>query len=162
MLLRDFCSVETGREMADQNWRRGNGLPALLEPGVVMGHAKGQGKARNGPGEIPARNNMRLMKLGEKGFFYHSNESKAIVGIVEVCKLAHRDSTGDVDTWACVDIRALMEVPKPVTLDDIKLDKRLKEMVLVKNSRLSVQPVTPEEWKIICDLGGVKTPPRLT
>ena len=109
-----------------------------------------------------ARNNMRLMKLGDKGFFYHSNESRAIIGIVEVCKPAHKDSTSEVDTWECVDIRALIDVPKPVSLDDIKLDERLKEMVLVKNSRLSVQPVTAEEWKVICDLGGVKTPPRLT
>jgi predicted RNA-binding protein with PUA-like domain len=136
------------------------------EPGVWswdMQKAKGKtGEEWTGVRNYQARNNMRLMKFGEKGFFYHSNESKAIVGIVEVCKLAHRDSTADVDAWDCVDIRALMEVPKPVTLDDIKLDKRLKEMVLVKNSRLSVQPVTADEWKIICDLGGVKTPPRLT
>jgi predicted RNA-binding protein with PUA-like domain len=102
------------------------------------------------------------MKLGDKGFFYHSNEDKAIVGIVEVCKLAHRDSTADADTWECVDIRALVDVPQPVSLDDIKQDKRLSGMVLVKNSRLSVQPVTTEEWKMICDLGGIKTPPRLT
>ena len=84
------------------------------------------------------------------------------MGIVEVCKLAHKDSTADVDTWECVDIRALVDVPTAVSLDEIKQDKRLKDMVLVKNSRLSVQPVTTEEWKIICDLGGVKAPPRLT
>ncbi len=136
------------------------------EPGVWswdMQKAKGKtGEEWTGVRNYQARNNMRLMKLGEKGFFYHSNEARAIVGIVEVCKLAHKDSTADVDTWECVDIRALIDVPKPVSLDDIKLDKRLKEMVLVKNSRLSVQPVTAEEWKIICDAGGVKTPPRLT
>ena len=128
-----------------------------------MQKAKGTaGEEWTGVRNYQARNNMRLMKLGDKGFFYHSNEDKAIVGIVEVCKLAHRDSTADADTWDCVDIRALVDVTQPVSLDDIKQDKRLSGMVLVKNSRLSVQPVTTEEWKMICDLGGVKTPPRLT
>jgi predicted RNA-binding protein with PUA-like domain len=108
-----------------------------------------------------ARNNMRAMKLGERGFFYHSNDGKAVVGIVEVCKLVHKDSTAKEDAWECVDIRAVADVPRPVALDEIKLDKRLKEMVLVKNSRLSVQPVTAEEWKIVCDLGGVKFPPKM-
>jgi predicted RNA-binding protein with PUA-like domain len=108
-----------------------------------------------------ARNNMRVMKLGDKGFFYHSNAGKDIVGIAEVCATAHPDSsTADVK-WDCVDIRAVVDLPKPVSLDAIKADGRLKDMVLVKNSRLSVQPVTPEEWTIICDLGGLKLPPRL-
>jgi predicted RNA-binding protein with PUA-like domain len=124
-----------------------------------MMKAKGAaGEEWTGIRNYQARNNMRLMKLGDKGFFYHSNDSKAIVGIVEVRKLAHRDSTADVDTWECVDIKAVMDVPKPVNLNTIKADARLREMVLVKNSRLSVQPVTAEEWKIICTLGGVKTP----
>jgi len=96
------------------------------------------------------------MKLGDKGFFYHSGESKAIVGIVEVAKLAHPDSTAKEGNWECVDIRALEDVPTPVTLVQCKADKRLKDMVLVKNSRLSVQPVSAEEWKIVCSLGGVK------
>ena len=87
---------------------------------------------------------MRAMKLGDRGFFYHSNDGKAVVGIVEVCRLAHRDSTSEVDTWDCVDIRAVADVPMPVTLDAIKLDPKLKDMVLVKNSRLSVQPVTAD------------------
>ena len=122
-----------------------------------MMKAKGKvGEEWTGVRNYQARNNMRLMKLGDKGFFYHSNETKSIVGIVEVAKLAHRDSTSDVDTWDCVDIRAVVDVPKPVSLETIKKDARLKEMVLVKNSRLSVQPVTPEEWKIVCALGGVK------
>ena len=103
-----------------------------------------------------ARNNMRAMAKGDLGFFYHSNESREIVGIVEVCKPAHKDSTSEVDTWECVDIRAVERLPKPVTLDAIKADARLKDMVLVKNSRLSVQPVTPEEWTHICKLGGLK------
>ena len=103
-----------------------------------------------------ARNNMRAMKLGDQGFFYHSNDGRAIVGIVEVCKLAHKDSTAKEDAWECVDIRAVKDVPRPVSLDEIKNDPKLTDMVLVKNSRLSVQPVTPEEWKHICKLGGVK------
>lgn len=122
-----------------------------------MMKAKGvAGEEWTGVRNYQARNNMRLMKLGDKGFFYHSNEGKAVVGIVEVCKLAHRDSTADVDTWECVDIRALADVPKPVSLDVIKVDPALKDMVLVKNSRLSVQPVTVEEWKHICKMGGAK------
>ncbi|RPH74156.1 MAG: EVE domain-containing protein [Hyphomicrobiales bacterium] len=122
-----------------------------------------QQKAKGAAGEewtgvrnYQARNNMRAMKLGDRGFFYHSNDGKAVVGIVEVCRLAHRDSTSDVDTWDCVDIRAVADVPMPVTLDAIKLDPKLKDMVLVKNSRLSVQPVTSDEFKHICRLGGVK------
>ena len=100
-----------------------------------------------------AKQNLMKMRKGERAFFYHSVEEKRIVGIVEVCKPAHKDSTSEVDTWECVDIRALIDVPKPVSLDDIKLDERLKEMVLVKNSRLSVQPVTQMEYQIVCRLG---------
>jgi predicted RNA-binding protein with PUA-like domain len=122
-----------------------------------MMKAKGQaGEEWTGIRNYQARNNMRAMKLGDKGFFYHSGDGREIVGIVEVCKLIHKDSTAKEDAWECVDIRALMEVPKPVSLDMIKADRRLAEMVLVKNSRLSVQPVMAPEWKIVCDLGGVK------
>ena len=112
-----------------------------------MQKAKGKiGEEWTGVRNYQARNNMRAMKLGDKGFFYHSNEGKAVAGIVEVCKLAHKDSTAQEDTWECVDIRAVADVADP----------RLKDRVLVKNSRLSEQPVTPEEWKIVCGLGGVK------
>jgi predicted RNA-binding protein with PUA-like domain len=99
---------------------------------------------------------MRSMKIGDMGFFYHSNEGREVVGIVEVCKLAHRDSTSDVDAWECVDIRAVADVPRHVTLDEIKADPKLKGMVLVTNSRLSVQPVSETEFKHICKLGGAK------
>jgi predicted RNA-binding protein with PUA-like domain len=119
--------------------------------------AKGaEGEEWTGIRNYQARNNMRAMQLGDKGFFYHSNDGRAIVGIVEVCKLAHKDSTAKEDAWECVDIRAVADVPRHVTLDAIKIDPKLKDMVLVKNSRLSVQPVTPEEWSYICKLGGVK------
>lgn len=130
------------------------------EPDVFsweMLEAKGAaGEEWSGIRNYQARNNMRLMKLGDKGFFYYSNEGKAIVGVVEVCKLAHKDSTADAGTWECVDIRVVEKMPKPVSLDTIKADPKLSEMVLVKNSRLSVQPVTAEEWKHICKLGGLK------
>jgi len=115
-----------------------------------------KGEEWTGVRNYQARNNMRAMKLGDQGFFYHSGETKEIVGIVEVVKLAHKDSTAKEDAWDCVDIKAVKDVPKPVTLDAVKGDKRLAKMVLVNNSRLSVQPVTDEEWKIICALGGVK------
>ncbi len=130
------------------------------EPDVwswTMQKAKGvKGEEWTGVRNYQARNNMRLMKLGDRGFFYHSNDGKAVVGIVEVCKLAHRDSTAKEGDWDCVDIRALQDVPNAVTLDTIKADARLKAMVLVNNSRLSVQPVTADEWRIICVLGGVR------
>lgn len=135
------------------------------EPDVFswdMLKAKGKdGEEWTGVRNYQARNNMRAMVLGDKGFFYHSNAGKDIVGIVEVCKLAHPDSSTDDVRWECVDIRALVDVPKPMTLDDIKKVKELKDMVLVANSRLSVQPVKPEEWRKICELGGMKLPPRL-
>ena len=100
-----------------------------------------------------ARNNMRLMQIGDWALFYHSNIGKEIVGIVEVISAIHPDSTTDDLRWDCVDVRAVRALGKPVTLEQIKSDPRLANMVLVKNSRLSVQPVTPEEWQIVCALG---------
>ncbi|SPH23504.1 hypothetical protein DEA8626_02568 [Defluviimonas aquaemixtae] len=118
--------------------------------------AKGDaGEEWNGVRNYQARNNMRAMKIGDRGFFYHSNVGKEIVGIVEVCAESHPDSTTDDPRWDCVDIRAVKPFPRPVTLDEIKSDPRLTEMVLVKNTRLSVQPVTESEWKIVCELGGL-------
>ena len=118
--------------------------------------AKGDtGEEWDGVRNYQARNFMREMKVGDRGFFYHSQTEKAVVGIVEVMNGAHPDSTTDDERWECVDIKAVKPVERPVTLDMIKEDPRLAEMVLVKNSRLSVQPVTAEEWKIVCDLAGV-------
>ena len=118
--------------------------------------AKGEdGEEWNGVRNYQARNNMRAMKIGDRGFFYHSNIGKAVVGVVEVCALSHPDSTTDDPRWDCVDIKAVEPLKRPVTLDEIKADPRLAEMVLVKNSRLSVQPVTEAEWKIIRELGGL-------
>ena len=120
--------------------------------------AKGdEGEEWDGVRNYQARNFMREMAVGDLGFFYHSQTEKAVVGIVEVCSAAHPDSTTDDDRWECVDIRAVRPFRTSVTLDDIKADERLSDMVLVRNSRLSVQPVTAEEWKIVCELG--KTDP---
>jgi predicted RNA-binding protein with PUA-like domain len=102
-----------------------------------------------------ARNNMRAMQIGDQGFFYHSQEGLEVVGIVEVCGLAHPDSTTDDQRWECVDVRAVKELPKPVSLNDIKSNPKLSGMVLVNNSRLSVQPVRDEEWAEVCRMGGL-------
>lgn len=102
-----------------------------------------------------ARNNMRAMQLGDLGFFYHSNIGKEIVGIVEVSALAHHDSTTDDPRWDCVDIRAVRPLSQPVSLATAKADPRLANMALVTTARLSVQPVTDDEWRIICEMGGV-------
>ena len=117
--------------------------------------AKGdQGEEWDGVRNYQARNYMREMKVGDLGFFYHSQSDKAVVGIVEVIAEAHPDSTTDDPRWECVDLKAVAAMPKPVTISECKSDPRLSEMVLVKNSRLSVQPVTKEEWAIVCGLGG--------
>jgi predicted RNA-binding protein with PUA-like domain len=105
---------------------------------------------------------MRAMKLGDKGFFYHSNTGKNIVGIVEVIKTVHPDSSTDDPRWECVDVRAITDMPKPISIDDVKTVKDLSKMVLINNSRLSVQPVTEQEWKVICEMGGLKLPPRMS
>jgi predicted RNA-binding protein with PUA-like domain len=119
--------------------------------------AKGaKGEEWTGIRNYQARNNMRKMVIGDRGFFYHSNIGKAVVGIAEVCALAHPDSTAEIPAWECVDIRAVKALPRHITLDEIKTVKALSEMILVKNSRLSVQPVLDTEWKLICDLGGLK------
>jgi len=117
--------------------------------------AKGDaGEEWDGVRNYQARNNMREMKLGDLGLFYHSVNEKRIVGIVEVCAEAHPDSTTDDDRWECVDVKAVRPLANPVTLDMCKEDPRLKDMVLVNNSRLSVQPVSATEWGIILELAG--------
>lgn len=119
--------------------------------------AKGAaGEEWDGVRNYLARNNMREMKVGDRGFFYHSNIGKEIVGIAEVCAEAHHDSTTEDPRWDCVDIRAVTPLARPVTLAEVKADPRLTEMSLVTSMRLSVQPVTEEEWRILCALGGVE------
>lgn len=118
--------------------------------------AKGDaGEEWDGVRNYQARNNMRLMKRGDQAFYYHSRTGLEIVGICEVSAESHPDSTTDDDRWDCVDVKAVKPLPKPVSLETIKRDDRLGEMVLVNNSRLSVQPVSDDEWQIICALGGL-------
>ncbi|MEM6357304.1 MAG: EVE domain-containing protein [Pseudomonadota bacterium] len=115
--------------------------------------AKGEaGEEWDGVRNYQARNNMREMKLGDLGFFYHSVNEKRIVGIVEVCKEIHPDSTTDDARWECVDIKAVSPVPRPVTLAEIKAEEKLADFALVKQSRLSVVPVAANEWQLICKM----------
>ncbi|MBY8916045.1 EVE domain-containing protein [Nitratireductor rhodophyticola] len=118
-----------------------------------------KGEQWDGVRNYQARNNMREMKLGDLGFFYHSVKETSVVGIVEVCALAHPDTTTDDPRWECVDIRAVKDIPRPVTLAEIKANPALSEMILVNNSRLSVQPVRPDEWAEICRMGGLDKAP---
>lgn len=109
----------------------------------------------NGVRNHMAKQNLMAMRLGDQAFFYHSNEGKEIVGIVEVTKLYYPDPTDASGKFGMVDVRAVKPVPKPVTLAHIKAEPRLKDMVLVNNSRLSVQPVTDAEWALILAMGGL-------
>lgn len=119
-----------------------------------MKAAGAKGTEWTGVRNYQARNNMRAMALGDRGFFYHSNEGLAVVGIVEVSALAHPDLTADNPTWECVDIRAVADMPQAVSLADVKANPKLAGMALVANSRLSVQPVTEAEWAEVCRMGG--------
>lgn len=101
-----------------------------------------------------ARNNLKAMKKGDELFFYHSNEGVEIVGIAKVAKEHYPDPTADDDTWVVVDLKPVRKLKKSVTLQQVKADKRLADMALIKLSRLSVQPVTEEEWNIILELAG--------
>jgi predicted RNA-binding protein with PUA-like domain len=110
------------------------------------------GEQWDGVRNYQARNMMREMRTGDRGFFYHSQSAREIVGVVEVIAEAHPDSTTDDARWECVDIKALHPLPRPVTLAECKADPRLAGMVLVNNTRLSVQPVAEDEWRVILDL----------
>ena len=101
-----------------------------------------------------AKRNLRGMKKGDRAFFYHTGEERRIAGIVEVIRESYPDPTDSTGKFLAVDVKALKPMPKPVTLADIKAEKKLKDMAVVKYSRLSVQPVTPEEWQIVCRMGG--------
>ncbi|MET4103006.1 putative RNA-binding protein with PUA-like domain [Roseovarius sp. MBR-78] len=113
------------------------------------------GEEWDGVRNYQARNFMREMAVGDRGFFYHSQKEKAVVGMVEVIKEAHPDSTAGDPRWDCVDIRALEAAPTPVTLAAIKADPRLSDMALVRRARLSVQPVSEDEWRIVCGMAGL-------
>lgn len=101
-----------------------------------------------------ARNNLKAMKKGDLAFFYHSNEGVEIVGIAEIVKEAYQDPTTEDKAWVAVDVKPFQSLKNPVTLAQVKADKRLAGMALIKLSRLSVQPVTEKEWKIVLELAG--------
>jgi predicted RNA-binding protein with PUA-like domain len=120
--------------------------------------AKGaKGESWTGVRNHQAKLNLMKMKKGDRALFYHSNVGKEVVGIMEVIREAYRDPTAKPgDPWVVVDVKAVQPLPKPVTIDDVKKEPKLKAMVLINNTRLSVQPVTADEWKTICKMGGLK------
>jgi predicted RNA-binding protein with PUA-like domain len=115
-----------------------------------------KGTAWTGVRNHTAKQNLEQMKKGDRAFFYHSGEGKDVVGIVEVVREHYPDPTDKSGAFVVVDVKAVEAVPKPVTLAAIKAEPKLKDMALVKYSRLSVQPVTAEEWKHVCKMGGMK------
>ena len=115
-----------------------------------------KGEAWTGVRNFTARRHLKEMKKGEHAFFYHTGDEKQVVGIVEVIKQAYPDPTDEKGVFVCVDIKAVEPLPTPVTLAQVKADPKLKEMVLARQPRLSVQPVTADEWKTVCRMGGLK------
>jgi predicted RNA-binding protein with PUA-like domain len=115
-----------------------------------------KGETWSGVRNFTARRHLKETKKGDQAFFYHTGDEKQIVGIVEVIREAYPDPTDPKGVFVAVDVRAVKPLPKPVTLAAIKAEPRLKDMALAKYPRLSVQPVTPQEWKIVCRMGGLK------
>jgi predicted RNA-binding protein with PUA-like domain len=120
--------------------------------------AKGaKGEVWSGIRNHQAKLNLMKMKKGDRAFFYHSNVGKEIVGIIEIIGEAHPDPTAKAgEPWVVVEVRAIAPLPKPISIDVIKTEPKLRAMILINNTRLSVQPVSPEEWKIVCKMGGLK------
>ena len=129
------------------------------EPGTwswqQQAEAGAKGTPWNGVRNHSAKLHLMAMKNGERGFFYHSGEDKAVVGIVEVIKEYYPDDTDESGRFGMVDLKAVKPFRKPVSLEAIKAEPKLKDMALVNNSRLSVQPVSDAEWTLICNMGGV-------
>lgn len=118
--------------------------------------ARGEaGEPWDGVRNHQARNNMREMAVGDRGLFYHSQTERACVGLVEVAATAHPDPTDDTGTWECVDLRALAPLPRPVRLAEIRARADLADIPLLRQSRLSVQPVDETAWRAICEMGGI-------
>jgi predicted RNA-binding protein with PUA-like domain len=119
--------------------------------------AGAKGEAWSGVRNHQAKLNLTKMKKGDRALFYHSNIGKEMVGIVEVIREAYPDPTAKAgEPWVVVDVKAVEALPKPVTIDAVKAESKLKKMVLINNTRLSVQPVTADEWKTVCKMGGLK------
>ena len=115
------------------------------------------GEPWNGVRNHTAKLNLMKMKKGERAFFYHSNIGKEIVGVVEVIREHHPDPTAEQgEPWVVVDFKAVEPVPKPVKLEAVKAEPKLKDTALMKYSRLSVQPVMADEWKLVCKMGGMR------
>jgi predicted RNA-binding protein with PUA-like domain len=118
--------------------------------------AGGKGEAWSGVRNHAARANLKAMKKGDRAFFYHTGDEKQVVGIVEVTREHYPDPTADAgEPWVVVDAKAVEPLPNPVTLAAIKAEPKLKDMALVKQARLSVQPVAEAEWKLVCRMGGL-------
>jgi len=118
--------------------------------------AGAKGTAWEGVRNHLAKKHLMAMKKGERAFFYHSGEEKSIVGIVEIIGEYRPDPSDKTKTFGLVDLKAVKPLPQPVTLAECKAEKKLSKMVLLNNSRLSVQPVTDSEWAIVCKMGGLK------
>jgi predicted RNA-binding protein with PUA-like domain len=115
-----------------------------------------KGEAWTGVRNHIAKSNLKKMKKGDEAFFYHTGDQKQVVGICEVVREAYPDPTDETKIFVCVDVKAVAPVPKPVTLAAAKAEPQLKDMVLVRQARLSVQPVTDAEWRIVCRMAGAK------
>jgi predicted RNA-binding protein with PUA-like domain len=116
-----------------------------------------KGEAWSGVRNHTAKLNLMKMKKGDRAFFYHSNIGKEIVGVVEVIREHHPDPTAEAGApWVVVDVKAVAPMPTPVTLEAVKAEPKLKDMALIKFSRLSVQPVTDAEWALVCQMGGIQ------
>jgi predicted RNA-binding protein with PUA-like domain len=115
-----------------------------------------KGESWTGVRNFTARRHLKEMKKGDQAFFYHTGDEKQVVGIAEVIRESYPDKTDEKGVFVTVDVKAVKPLPKPVTLAAIKAEARLKDMALVKYSRLSVQPVSAQEWKIVCGMGGLK------
>ncbi|MDN7351240.1 EVE domain-containing protein [Acetobacter senegalensis] len=105
-----------------------------------------------------AKKNLAAMKVGDRAFFYHSNVQRAIVGVVEIVREAYPDPTAESGAWVCVDAKAIGPMPRPVTLAEIKQSPELEELALVRQSRLSVCPVSEAHWQVLCQMGGWQEP----
>ena len=119
-------------------------------------HAKAGADAWTGVRNHQAKQHLKSMKAGDKVLFYHSGDEKAVVGVSEVVREAYIDPTDQTGAFVCVDLKAAGPLKRAVSLTEIKANPKLADMVLVKNSRLSVQPVTAAEWALVTELGGVK------
>jgi predicted RNA-binding protein with PUA-like domain len=115
-----------------------------------------KGESWTGVRNFTARGHLKEMKKGDRAFFYHTGDEKQIVGIVEVIRESYPDPTDEKGVFVTIDVKAAEPLPKPVTLAAVKQEPKLAAMALVKYSRLSVQPVTEAEWKLVCRMGGLK------